>query len=140
VAKGFNLEPGLASDPVGATNKSALAAKHNNNRPVVVEVNERVFIGRGSKARRASVSLRQEYAEKRLRWNAGFRANGHPSITRNARDNLLLQLQQKVVTGILCKVRVHTWQNRLATRSTLHHHGPGCTGSTHPKWTLTMPR
>jgi len=31
VAKGFDLEPGLASEPVGDTNKSALAAKQNNS-------------------------------------------------------------------------------------------------------------
>src|SRR5438034_3838250 len=50
VAKGFALEPGLASDPAGDTNKSASAAKQNNSRPVVQEVNERLFIGRSSEA------------------------------------------------------------------------------------------
>ena len=32
--------------------------------------------------------------------------NDRLSITRNARDNLLLHLQQKVVTGVLCNVTV----------------------------------
>jgi len=36
----------------------------------VKEVNERVFMGRDSKARRARVSLWREYAEKRMQWNA----------------------------------------------------------------------
>jgi hypothetical protein len=45
VAKGFALEPGLASDPAGDTNKSALAAKQHSNRPAMEELNERLFIG-----------------------------------------------------------------------------------------------
>src|SRR5438046_2881556 len=56
VAKGFDLKPELASDPLVDTNKSALTAKQNNSQPVVEEASERVIIGGNLKAWRARVS------------------------------------------------------------------------------------
>src|SRR5205823_12239849 len=63
-------------------------------------------LGRSSGRRTSPARL--PVSRRRSVQGLGLGLNDRPSSTRNAHDNLLLHMRQKVDMGILCNVKVNT--------------------------------